>query len=76
MSNNHLRKVEFPDFSYQSIIDFEFWRVAELKYDDDLIAENIIIMQRHLLIDEVFVLINGSYNLYSAGTGEIPGITK
>lgn len=30
-------------------------------------------MQRYMLTDEVFALINGSCNFYSAGTGEIPG---
>jgi len=73
MSNSHIEKVNFPDFGYQTIIDFETWRVAVLKYYDDLIAENIVNMQRYMLTDEVFALINGSCNLYSAGTGEIPG---
>jgi hypothetical protein len=73
MNNNPIEKVDFPDLGYQAIIDFETWRVAVLKYYDDLIAENIVNMQRHMLTDEVFVLINGSCNLYSAGTGEIPG---
>ncbi|MGB4587787.1 MAG: hypothetical protein WBI17_00965 [Clostridiaceae bacterium] len=73
MSNNYIEKVDFPDFGYQAIIDFETWRVAVLKYCDDLIAENIVNFQRHMLTDEVFVLINGTCNLYSARTGEIPG---
>lgn len=30
-------------------------------------------MQKHLETDEVFVLISGSCNLYSAGTGDLPG---
>lgn len=73
MSNNHIEKTDFPDFGYQAILDFETWRVAVMKYYDDLIAENIVNMQRHILTDEVFVLINGTCNLYSAGTSEIPG---
>jgi len=76
VSINHIKKVEFPDFGYQAIIDFESWRVAVLKYYYDLIAENIVNFQRHLLTDEVFVLINGSCNLYSAGTGETPGVIE
>lgn len=73
MSSNHIEKVNFPEVGYQPIIDFESWRVAVLKFCDDLIPENIENMQKHMLTDEVFVLINGSCNLYSAGTGEYPG---
>ena len=76
MSNTDIEKTDFPDFGYQAIIDFESWRVAVLKYYFDLIAENIVNFQRHLLTDEVFVLINGTCNLYSAGTGDIPGMIE
>ena len=76
MSNTDIEKTDFPDFGYQAIIDFESWRVAVLKYYYDLIAENIVNFQRHLLTDEVFVLINGTCNLYSAGTSDIPGMIE
>ena len=71
--NEHIEKVSFPDSCYKPIIDFESWRVAVLRFCDDLIPEKIENMQKHLETDEVFVLISGSCNLYSAGTGERPG---
>lgn len=71
--NDHIEKVAFPDSCYKPIIDFESWRVAVLRFCDDLIPEKIENMQKHLETDEVFVLISGSCNLYSAGTGDLPG---
>lgn len=53
--------------------NFESWRVAVLKFCDDLIPANIVSLQKHMLTDEVFVLISGTCALYSAGIGEIPG---
>lgn len=76
MSNNYIEIAKFPDFGYMPIIDFESWRVAVLKFCDDLIPANIVSLQKHMLTDEVFVLINGTCNLYSAGTAEIPGVIE
>jgi hypothetical protein len=73
MSDKHIEKADFPESGYQPIIDFESWRVAVLKFCDDLIPENIENMQKHMETDEVFVLVSGTCNLYSAGTGEVPG---
>jgi len=69
-------KTDFHDYGYQAIINFESWRVAVLKYYDALIAENIVSLQKQILTDEVFVLLNGSCNLYSAGTVEIHGMIE
>lgn len=71
--SDHIEKVSFPESCYKPIIDFESWRVAVLKFCDDLIPEKIVNMQKHLLTDEVFVLVSGSCNLYSAGADELPG---
>jgi len=76
MSEEHIVKAEFPDSGYMPIIDFESWRVAVLKYCDDLNPEGLVNMQKHMLTDEVFVLINGTCNLYSAGTGYVPGVIE
>lgn len=76
MSDIHIEKADFPESGYQPIIDFESWRVAVLKFCDDLIPENIENMQKHMETDEVFVLVSGTCNLYSAGTGEVPGIIE
>jgi len=51
---------------YMPLIDFETWRVAVLKYCDELLPENIIKLQRHDESDEVFVLLQGNCTLYIA----------
>lgn len=73
MAENKIEIVEFQKEGYKPLIDFEAWRVAVLKFCDDLRLENIRTMQRHLETDEVFVLLNGSCTLFSAGAGDMPG---
>lgn len=63
---------EFQKDGYKPLVDFESWRVAVLRFCDDLKLENIRTMQKHLLTDEVFVLLEGSCTLFSAGDGDKP----
>jgi ureidoglycolate hydrolase len=44
---------------YQPLVDFGTWRVAYLRFIDELIPENIHRLERHLETDEVFVLLDG-----------------
>jgi hypothetical protein len=62
--------VDFQEEGYLPLVDFETWRVAVLKYCEDVRLENITTMQRHMETDEVFVLISGNCTLISAGCGE------
>lgn len=63
---------------YQPLVDYGEWRVAILRFEDVLRAENIHNMQRHDETDEVFVLLQGECILFlGSGTeavGEIYGI--
>ncbi len=54
---------------YRPLIDYGQWRVAILRYIDELLPENIGKMQRHDETDEVFVLLNGRCILF-LGEGE------
>lgn len=65
--------VPFPKEGYQPVVDYESWRVAILKFCDDLKIENIRTMQKHLLTDEVFVLLQGECSLFAGGDGEHVG---
>jgi len=49
---------------YHPSVDFGEWRVAILRYIDELLPENISKMQRHDETDEVFVLLEGSCILF------------
>jgi hypothetical protein len=49
---------------YRPLIDYENWRVAVLRYIDELLPANITTMQRHDETDEVFVLLEGRCILF------------
>ncbi len=57
---------------YRPLIDYGEWRVAVLRYIDELLPQNISKMQRHDQTDEVFVLLNGRCILFIAeGTDRV-----
>jgi len=49
---------------YMPLIDYGAWRVAVLRYADELLPQNIDNMQRHDETDEVFVLLEGRCILF------------
>ena len=49
---------------YKPLIDYDKWRVAILRYSDELLPERIFTMQRHNETDEVFVLLEGRCILF------------
>jgi mannose-6-phosphate isomerase-like protein (cupin superfamily) len=49
---------------YRPLVDFGAWRVALLRYADDMLPQNIHRFQRHDETDEVFVLMRGRCVLY------------
>jgi hypothetical protein len=55
---------EYTGLGYQPIVDYETWRVAILRWNDDMLPENINVFQRHLETDEVFVLLTGKCILF------------
>lgn len=61
---------------YQPLIDYDKWRVAILRYCDELLPERIFAMQRHNETDEVFVLLEGRCILFlGEGNDTITSIT-
>lgn len=67
MKREYIDVVELPKEGYQPLVDFETWRVAILKYCEDVRLEHIKTMQRHLETDEVFVLLKGNCILITGG---------
>lgn len=61
---------EYVGDGYMPMIDYETWRVAILKYCDELLPENITKMQKHNETDEVFVLLKGKFTLYIGEGGD------
>ena len=54
----------FEGAGYQPLIDYDKWRVAILRYCDELMPERIFTMQQHNETDEVFVLLEGRCILF------------
>jgi len=54
----------FEGEGYQPLVDYDKWRVAVLRYSDELLSERIFAMQRHDETDEVFVLLEGRCILF------------
>lgn len=65
--------VDFPREGYQPLVTYDHWRVAVLKYCEDLKIEKIKTMQEHLYTDESFCLVSGRMIIFLAGRGELPG---
>ena len=55
---------QYDGEGYRPLIDFGAWRVAILRYIDELLPERLTHMQRHDETDEVFVLLAGRCILY------------
>ena len=69
MDENMLEIREYQGEGYKPLIDYGQWRVAILRYQDDLQPELIDQMERHNETDEVFVLLCGQGVLILGGTG-------
>jgi hypothetical protein len=66
----------FDGSGYKPLIDYDKWRVAILRYCDELLPERILTMQRHDETDEVFVLLEGRCILFlGEGNNTIDSIT-
>lgn len=72
MSEREVEIHEYKGEGYRPIIDFESWRVAILRYCDELLPGQISKMQKHDQTDEVFVLLNGECLLFSGGKEAFP----
>ena len=70
-----LQVTQYTGEGYLPLIDYAGWRVAILRYIDELEPQNITTMQRHDETDEVFVLLAGRCILFlGAGAEQVAGI--
>jgi len=60
---------QYTGTGFMPLIDYGEWRVAILRYADELLPNNIDSMQRHDDTDEVFVLLTGRCILF-IGVGD------
>ena len=64
MNTTLLEISDYTGEGYRPLIDYGQWRVAILRYIDELLPENLGKMQRHNETDEVFVLLSGRCLLF------------
>ena len=69
MIDKYIKVSEYDGLGYMPMIDYEQWRVALLRYIDELEIQNICKMQKHNETDEVFILLEGECVLFSGGNG-------
>ena len=69
MQSDLIEILEYNGEGYRPLVDFGTWRVAFLRFIDELIPENIHRLERHVETDEVFVLLEGKAILF-LGEGE------
>ena len=72
MLENEIEGLEiklYDGLGYKEQIDYNGWRVAIANYKPELRKENIAFLERHLAIDEVFVLIEGTAGLLVGQNG-------
>lgn len=67
MDDRWLEIRRYDGEGYRPLIDFGSWRVAILRWEPAMRAENIDRMERHMQTDEVFVLLNGKAALVLGG---------
>jgi ureidoglycolate hydrolase len=67
MDESLLEIREYQGKGYQPLVDYEGWRVALLRFQEELEPERIDSMERHSETDEVFVLLLGQGVLIMGG---------
>ena len=73
MDEKQLQITSYDGEGYLPLIDFEKWRVAELRYIDELEVDQLKDMQKHDETDEIFVLLTGDFTLFLGGQGDTIG---
>jgi len=68
MNSNLVEVTEYQGPGYQSLVYFEGWRVAILNDKPEIYRrETVKTLERHMLTDEVFVLLAGNCTLLIGG---------
>ncbi|NLP34680.1 MAG: hypothetical protein GX359_05715 [Clostridiales bacterium] len=70
MESEYIEISSYAGIGYQPMIDYQSWRVAILRYHEELEVPNLMTMQKHDETDEVFVLLDGNCTLFVGGKGD------
>ena len=67
MKKEYIDITSYDGEGYVPMIDFGAWRVAILRYCEELELQNLVTMQKHNETDEIFVLLSGNCTLFTGG---------
>jgi ureidoglycolate hydrolase len=70
MKKDYIDISSYTGEGYLPMIDFKSWRVAVLRYCEELEVQNLKTMQKHNETDEVFILLAGKCTLFVGGKGD------
>ncbi len=68
MKKEYIDITSYEGEGYVPMIDYGAWRVAILRYCEELELQNLETMQKHNETDEVFVLLSGNCTLFTGGS--------
>ncbi len=71
MEKQYIDITSYEGEGYKPVIDYMSWRVAILRYCEELEVQNLKTMQKHNESDEVFVLLAGNCTLFTGGSGDV-----
>jgi hypothetical protein len=73
-----IEETHFTGEGYKPLVDFGEWRVAVLRFIDELLPERIDSMDAHQETDEVFILVEGKCVLFAGRVegGEITDVSS
>lgn len=70
MNQEYIDISTYEGEGYKPMIDYQSWRVAILRYCEELEILNLKTMQKHNETDEVFILLDGNCTLFVGGKDE------
>ena len=70
MKPEYIEISSYQGEGYVPMVDYQSWRVAMLRYCEELEIQNLKTMQKHDETDELFILLEGEFTLFTGGKGD------
>lgn len=67
MKKEHVDVIQYDGEGYMPLVDYQSWRCAVLRYCEELELQNLDEMQKHDETDELFILLEGDFVLFTGG---------